>query len=450
MPSLELFATPDVYSVATLTAEIQRLLSRNFEGIRVAGEISGWKVWSSGHAYFTLKDQQAQIRCVLFRNQLRYLRLEPRDGLAVVARGSVEVRAERGEYQLIVSGLDLQGVGRLYELFEKLKAKLQAEGLFDAARKRPLPPMPQRIGIVTSPRGAVIRDMLSVLRRRFPGLHIRLYPAQVQGPGSVDAIVAGLDYFSASDWAQVVIVGRGGGSIEDLWSFNDEGVARAIVACRVPVVSAVGSETDYTIADFVADLRAPTPSAAAELIVPERDKLLAAVQLHRGRARQAMRYRLSRIAHRLEQRGLERATRLLQQRIHRGAQRVDEAAYSLQALWRDAAGARQARLEALDKRLKARDLRLGLARAGERLRVAERALRELMPARLASARARLEPPAAQLAALSPLRVLERGYAIVETESGTVVRRAADAPPGTLIGVRLHRGRLVAHVQDSRE
>jgi len=259
-----------VYSVASLTGEIHRMLSRSFDGIKVAGEISGWKVWTSGHAYFTLKDQQAQIRCVLFRNNLRYLRFKPQDGAAVIARGSVEVRAERGEYQLLVSGMEPQGLGRLYEMFAELKEKLRGEGLFDEARKRPLPVFPRRIGIVTSPQGAVIRDMLTVLRRRWPGLHIRLYPTPVQGAGSAEGIVEGLDWFSASGWPDVVIVGRGGGSLEDLWSFNDERVARAIAACRVPVVSAVGHETDFTIADFVADVRAPTPSAAAEIVVLER------------------------------------------------------------------------------------------------------------------------------------------------------------------------------------
>ena len=441
---------PDVYSVATLTAEIHRLLTRGFDGIKVAGEISGWKVWSSGHAYFTLKDRQAQIRCVLFRNSLRYLRFTPADGMAVIARGSVEVRAERGEYQLVVGGMEPQGLGRLYELFEQLKEKLRAEGLFDAARKRPLPVFPRRIGIVTSRQGAVIRDMLTVLTRRFPGLHIRLYPTAVQGAGSVDGIVEGLEWFSASGWPDLVIVGRGGGSIEDLWSFNDERVARAIASCRVPVISAVGHETDFTIADFVADLRAPTPSAAAEIAVLERADLLNLIAASQERILRAIQFLLSRAARVLDQRGLDRASRLLQMRVHRADQRIDQAAHDLRTRLARRVGAEQSRLASLETRLRAQDLRLRLARAGERLRVASRSLEESSRARLIAAHAAHAPLLARLEALSPLRVLERGYSIVETEDGRIVKRAADAPAGSLIGVRLHRGELVAHVQDSRE
>ena len=254
-----------VLTVTALTAQMQRLFTREYGDVRVAGEISGFKVWTSGHAYFTLKDAGAQIRCVLFRGAMRYLRFRPADGLAVVARGSVEIRAERGEYQLIVTGLEPQGYGALQLAFEQLKQRLAEEGLFAAERKRPLPRFPRRIGIVTSPKGAVIRDMISVLRRRWPAIEVRLYPAQVQGQGAAAEVCAGLDYFSRTAWADVVIVGRGGGSLEDLWTFNEESVARAIAACATPVISAVGHETDFTIADFVADLRAPTPSAAAEL-----------------------------------------------------------------------------------------------------------------------------------------------------------------------------------------
>ena len=441
-------AAPGVYSVSTLTGEIQRLLTRNFDGIQVAGEISGWKVWTSGHAYFALKDAHAQIRCVLFRNTLRYLRIKPQEGMQVVIRGNVEVRSERGEYQLIVSGMEAQGQGRLYELFEQLKEKLRAEGLFDSERKRPLPIFPQRIGIVTSPQGAVIRDMLSVLRRRWPGLHIRLYPTAVQGTGSVEGIVAGLEHFSASEWAEVVIVGRGGGSIEDLWSFNDERVARAIVASRPPVISAVGHETDFTIADFAADLRAPTPSAAAEIVVLERNEVAARAARARQHSVRGMQLRLSEASRRLEQRGVERAARLLQLRINRLQQRTDESEIALKARIAAALGPRRQGLEQLRTRLLKQDLSVKLAQAGERRRVAARSLCESMQRRIVEARRRHEPLSARLQALSPLSVLERGYSIVQTADGHVVKRAEEAPAGTPIEIRLHRGRLAAEVQRS--
>jgi exodeoxyribonuclease VII large subunit len=425
------------------------MLSRSFDGIKVAGEISGWKVWTSGHAYFTLKDQQAQIRCVLFRNNLRYLRFKPQDGAAVIARGSVEVRAERGEYQLLVSGMEPQGLGRLYEMFAELKEKLRGEGLFDEARKRPLPVFPRRIGIVTSPQGAVIRDMLTVLRRRWPGLHIRLYPTPVQGAGSAEGIVEGLDWFSASGWPDVVIVGRGGGSLEDLWSFNDERVARAIAACRVPVVSAVGHETDFTIADFVADVRAPTPSAAAEIVVLERSEVLGRVERAQQRTLRAIGFRLAQLARRLDRQGVERTTRLLELRVNRMQQRTDELDYSSRTRIARILSLRRERRRALDARLRERDLSVRLAKAGERWRAGSRALGEAVARRLGLAQRRLEPLAGRLEALSPLKVLERGYSIVQTEDGRVVKRANDAPEGASIRVRLHEGRLTALVRESR-
>lgn len=438
-----------VYSVASLTGEIHRMLSRSFDDIKVAGEISGWKVWASGHAYFTLKDQHAQIRCVLFRNNLRYLRFKPHDGAAVIARGSIEVRAERGEYQLLVSGMEPQGLGRLYEMFADLKEKLRGEGLFDEARKRPLPVFPRRIGIVTSPQGAVIRDMLTVLRRRWPGLHIRLYPTPVQGAGSVEGIVEGLDWFNASGWPDVVIVGRGGGSLEDLWSFNDERVARAIAACRVPVVSAVGHETDFTIADFVADVRAPTPSAAAEIVVLERSEVLARVGRAQQRTLRAIGFRLAQLARRLDRQGVERATRLLELRVNRMQQRTDELDYSLRTQIARGLLLRRERLRALDARLRERDLSVRLAKAGERWRAGSRALDEAIERRLGLAQRRLEPLPWRLEALSPMGVLERGYSIVQTEDGRIVKRANDAPEGASIRVRLHEGRLTALVRESR-
>src|SRR2546428_12175 len=282
-----------VYTVSELNSDIRGLLGREFQDIWVAGEISGTKLATSGHYYFTLKERDAQLRCVCFRSTHRFLKFKPQDGIAVLARGHVDVFEARGEYQLLVEFLEPQGHGALQFAFEQLKKKLAAEGLFEASRKRPLPRFPRRIGIVTSPRGAVISDMLQILERRFPGLHIRLFPALVQGDGAAEEICRGLEFFSRPAWAELIIVARGGGSLEDLWAFNEEAVARAIVASPVPVVSAIGHETDSTIADFVADLRAPTPSAAAELVVPTRDELYDRIAAARAKATQGVRYRLA-------------------------------------------------------------------------------------------------------------------------------------------------------------
>jgi exodeoxyribonuclease VII large subunit len=308
---------------------------------------------------------------------------------------------------------------------------------------------PRRIGIVTSPQGAVIRDMLTVLRRRWPGLRIRLYPTPVQGAGSAEGIVEGLDWFSASGWPDVVIVGRGGGSLEDLWSFNDERVARAIAACRVPVISAVGHETDFTIADFVADVRAPTPSAAAEIVVLERSEVLGRVERAQQRTLRAIGFRLAQLARRLDRQGVERTTRLLELRVNRMQQRTDELDYSSRTRIARILSLRRERRRALDARLRERDLSVRLAKAGERWRAGSRALGEAVARRLGLAQRRLEPLAGRLEALSPLKVLERGYSIVQTEDGRVVKRANDAPEGASIRVRLHEGRLTALVRESR-
>ncbi len=441
---------PVSWTVSAITAEIHRMLSRRFDDVRVSGEISGYKVWNSGHAYFTLKDEGAQLRCVMFRGPLRYLRFKPADGLAVLARGSVEVRQDRGEYQLIVASLEPQGYGALQLAFEQLKRKLAEEGLFEAERKRPLPAYPMRVGIVTSSRGAVIRDMLTVLGRRWPGLHVRLYPAQVQGEGSVEAVCAGLRHFSEGGWAEVVIVGRGGGSLEDLWTFNEEGVARAIAASSVPVISAVGHETDFTIADFVADLRAPTPSAAAELVVRDRSEVLRGVDAAQTRAARAARFVLASASRRLIELGMERSAALVARRIGRAMQRVDESEQGLTGWLRAVVDARVRCWRTVDQRLRAHDVRVRIESVkalAERIRAR---LDELAGRKLAAARGAFDPVAARLQALSPLGVLERGYAVVETNSRAIVRDAAAVARGERLNIRLAKGRLDAVVEDSRE
>ncbi len=531
---------PRIVSVSELTAEIEQLLSSQFDDVRVAGEISGVKISAGGHAWFTLKDKGASIRCVIWKSALRMMRFKPEDGLAVVARGGVDVWAERGEYQLIVSALEPQGYGALQLAFEQLKRALEEEGLFAAERKRPLPAFPRRIGIVTSPTGAVIQDMLSVLARRWPGLHIRLYPTLVQGEGAAEGIAEGLEYFSRSGWAEVVIVGRGGGSLEDLWAFNEEIVARAIAASAAPVVSAVGHETDFTIADFVADFRAPTPSAAAELVVRDVNEVEASIRAMQQRAERSIRLRIAGEMRRLHERGIERAHRLLERRIGRSQQRVEELDNRLRRFTARVLDQRRRRVEELSALVQEQDPRVRLARAraslGELRQRAERAvrlkvtlaqrrlselgiekaqgiverriagarqrveelktrlrrivarllehnrrqlheasmrLREHDPrvglaykraqfveleqrlsaratAKLAALRRAAEPLSARLEALSPLRVLERGYSIVQADTGSVIRRAADAPPGSRIRVRLHEGRLGARVEESED
>ena len=393
-----------VVTVSELTAEIRAALDARFHDVWVAGEISGVKVPASGHCYFTLKDGEAQLRCVCYRQTLRYLKFKPRDGIQALARGRIDVYEARGEYQLLVEALEPRGVGALQLAFEELKKKLAAEGLFDPARKRPLPAFPRRVGIVTSPTGAAIRDMLQILERRFPGLHIRVYPALVQGEGAAGQVARGIEYFSASGWPDVVVVARGGGSLEDLWAFNEEVVVRAIAACRVPVVSAIGHETDFTLADFAADLRAPTPSAAAELIVPAREQVLGRIAVCENKLRQALRYRLARAARRLHELGTARAAAVLGRRIGRATQRLDECDYRLRERMRAVLARDLGRWREASARLGALDLRLRFAAARRRLDAAGQRLESLLRLRLMRSRARLEELSASVRRLSPLAV----------------------------------------------
>jgi len=429
-------------TVTALTAQMQRLFTREYGDVRVAGEISGFKVWTSGHAYFTLKDAGAQIRCVLFRGAMRYLRFRPADGLAVVARGSVEIRAERGEYQLIVTGLEPQGYGALQLAFEQLKQRLAEEGLFAAERKRPLPRFPRRIGIVTSPKGAVIRDMISVLRRRWPAIEVRLYPAQVQGQGAAAEVCAGLDYFSRTAWADVVIVGRGGGSLEDLWTFNEESVARAIAACATPVISAVGHETDFTIADFVADLRAPTPSAAAELLVPDRADLGSQLRRLRQRLQLHQAQLERRLGQRLDQLELRLRAQAPALRLQRVRTRLQQAAARLMQSQRRSEAERRRSLQQLRLRLQRATPAQRLRREREQGAELLRRLRGGVSQNLQRQRLRSGLLARTLSAVSPLATLGRGYAILlDADSGSVVARASEARQGQALRARLVDGEL---------
>jgi exodeoxyribonuclease VII large subunit len=444
--ALEFDLAPErrIYSVTELNAAIRAVLDGEFQDIWVSGEISGLKLASSGHYYFTLKERDAQVRAVAFRSAHRYWKFKPQDGLAVLARGRIDVYEARGEYQLLVELIEPQGLGALQLAFEQLKKKLAAEGLFAAERKRALPRFPRRIGIVTSPRGAAIADMIQILSRRFPGLHIRLFPALVQGEGSVEEVCRGIEYFSRTAWPDLVIVGRGGGSLEDLWTFNEESVARAIAACSVPVVAAVGHETDVTIADFVADLRAPTPSAAAEMVVPRREDLLDRIAGAQAKATQGVRYRVAMLDRRLRQQGIERALGVLDRRIGRGLQRIDEQEYRMRERIRMAVEARERARRAFETRLQRFDMRPRLAADRLRLEAARGLAVECIRRRLGPWRGKYEQLAAKLSQLSPLLVLERGYAIVSNETG-ILKDAAAAPAESRIHVRLAKGELDATV-----
>jgi exodeoxyribonuclease VII large subunit len=439
-----------VFTVAELTARIKGQLEEGFPAVWVEGEISNLRLPASGHAYFTLKDAEAQLRCVLFRNRFRRVRFDPEDGVSVLAFGGLDVYAARGEYQLVVELLEPKGLGALQLAFEQLKRRLDAEGLFDPARKRPLPPFPRTIGIVTSPSGAALRDVLRIVGRRFAGLRIVIAPVRVQGEGAPAEIVQGLRDLAALPEIDVIIVARGGGSIEDLWAFNDERVARAIAACRAPVISAVGHETDVTIADFVADLRAPTPSAAAELVV--REKLAVARQVAGLRERLAQAI-ATRLAH-----ARQRADWLARRRV------LTEPARAL----RD----RHRRLDELGVRLRAA-ARAAHRHAAHRTALASGALSSLHPlaritrdrAVLVQLRGRLQAAGAgrarasraafatmvgRLQSLSPLAVLGRGYSLTRTAAGLVLRRAGDVHPGEAIEVLLHDGALDARVEHVKE
>jgi exodeoxyribonuclease VII large subunit len=438
-----------VLSVSQLTLKIKQLVEAAFEFIWITGEISNFKIPASGHAYFTLKDAEAQIAAVMFRGVRRTLRFEPRDGLGVVGLGRISVYPPRGTYQIILEYLEPAGAGALQQAFEALKAKLAAEGLFDVVRKRPLPLLPRKIAVVTSATGAVFHDICHVALRRFPSLAIQLVPTAVQGAAAVEAIVRAIALANRDASAELIIVARGGGSLEDLQAFNSEPVARAIAASSLPVVSAVGHETDYTIADFVADLRAPTPSAAAEIVVPMKSELIGRIhhlvdRLH-GRLRARMNLYRARIG--------EMAARLnvTRRRIDETRLRLDDmAARMVRSLQQRFAYQRQ-RIRWIEARLLAAHPRQRMARMRERLAAQTDHL--VLAHRLFVARRRqgLDPLVARLTALNPLAVLGRGYSITRRLADhCVVSDAGSVAAGTDVEILLARGRLKARVTGKRD
>jgi len=439
-----------VWKVSELTEQISSLLEGAFADVWLEGEVSNFKAAQSGHLYFTLKDARAQIRCVCFRDQLRGVKFRPEDGLHIRVRGALGVYEVRGEYQIYVSHVEPMGLGALQLAFEQLKKKLQDEGLFDEARKRPLPVMPRCIGIVSSPSGAAIRDILRVLKRRFAGAHVQLYPVKVQGEGAAKEIAAALAHFSRTKFAEVVILARGGGSLEDLWAFNEEVVARAIAACQIPVICGVGHEIDFTIADFVADLRAPTPSAAAEIVVRSRQEFDHQIATHQRHLAQQMRYLLSERKHRVRDLQVHRGFRQLEVLVRRRRQQMDELSSALGITLRLKLASARQRLAGNTGQIASFDLRGRASAMRRRIEQQRDGLRTLLDRVLVAKRHRFEKAKLQLDERSPIALLERGYAIAYDASGKVLRSADQVAVGEDIAVRLARGGLDATVRRRRK
>ncbi|MBM4219263.1 MAG: exodeoxyribonuclease VII large subunit [Gammaproteobacteria bacterium] len=436
----------DIYTVSRLNREARALLEAGLPSLWITGELSNLSRPASGHWYFTLKDEDAQVRCAMFRQRNLAVRCTPRDGLQVLLRGRVGLYEARGEFQLVVDHLEEAGEGELRRRFEALKQKLAAEGLFDAARKRALPRFPRRIGIVTSATGAALRDVLHVLRRRSRAVSVLVYPVPVQGAGAAREIAEMLALADYRREVDLLLLVRGGGSLEDLFAFNDESLARAIAALELPLVTGIGHEVDFTIADFVADLRAPTPSAAAELAVPDGAASLAALGVTAGRLRTAMLRALGRrgdgfaaLGRRL---ALLHPARALRERM----QRLDELQARLAGSMRRETRARRERLLRVSAELAGRSPAARLAALDQRITHAGARLPPAMRGRLAAARSMLQSASRGLKATSPLATLGRGYAIVtRAADGAVLRDAAGVEPGTEIEARLARGRLRARV-----
>ncbi len=445
------FRAPErhIWSVRALVESVRGLVERQFSDCWVEGEISNLRSPDSGHLYFTLKEESAQIRVVMFRSSAKLLRFRPENGLRVTVRGRITVYEERGELQISAEFMEPQGAGALQLAFEQLKARLQAEGLFEAARKKPVPPLPHRIGVITSPQGAALQDILNILARRHHSANVLIYPAQVQGDAAPAEVMAGLRYFceraGKADGVDVIIIARGGGSVEDLAAFNHEGLARAVAAAGIPVISAIGHETDFTIVDFVADLRAPTPSAAAELVIRSRQEIEAqAEEMHR-RLERAVRYRLLMARQELTELAQHGAFRSMMDGIHRGQQKLDERRFRLEKAERQLLELCRRRLEAASAAVRHYDARRRLAAVRQQLESQIANLAAAMRARLLSGRAALDRRTASLEALSPVAILNRGYALVFDAKGQLVKDAERLAVGDELSARLARGRVRAKV-----
>jgi len=446
------FRAPErrVWTVRALVEAIRALVERQYSDCWVEGEISNLRIPDSGHLYFTLKEESAQIRVVMFRSSARLLRFRPENGLHVTVRGRITVYEERGELQISAEFMEPQGAGALQLAFEQLKARLQAEGLFEASRKRAIPPLPQRIGIVTSQQGAALRDILNILARRHHSANVLIYPAQVQGDAAAGEVMAGLRHFNRSGAVEVIIIARGGGSVEDLAAFNHEGLARAVAESEIPVISAIGHETDFTIVDFVADLRAPTPSAAAELVIRSRQEIEAqAEELHR-RLERAVRYRLLMARQELTQRAQHGAFARMMDGINRRQQKLDDQRFRLEKAQRQVFERWRRRWEGASAAVRHYDARRRLAAVRQQLDAEIARLAAAARALLVGKQAALDRRVASLEALSPVAILNRGYALVFDAEGRLVKDAARLQAGDEVSARLARGRVRARVSGTEQ
>jgi exodeoxyribonuclease VII large subunit len=438
-----------IVTVSEVTAEIRSTLESGFGELWIEGEISNCRVWNTGHVYFTLKDPTAQLKAVMFRSAYRYLKFKIEDGIHVVARGRLSVYEPKGEYQLVCEHLEPQGRGALQLAFEQLKRKLQAEGLFAADRKRPIPSLPRKIGIVTSLDGAALRDILKVLGRRHPNAHIVVRPVRVQGDGAADDIARALKAVAKVPAIDVVIVGRGGGSIEDLWAFNEESLARTIAACPVPVISAVGHEVDVTIADFVADLRAPTPSAAAEMVVTAKEEFGARIDRLHGRLTAAMRSDIQRRRNVLHVLTSRRGLAGWHVRVAMQGRYVSELTHALRRSGTALVARRAREHQGRVSRLEANDVERRLAAMRGRISAADSRLHAIAGRVCDRARARFATLTGRLETLSPLAVLARGYAVCWNDERTaIIRQASAVTPGDRVRVTLHEGELDCEVRSA--
>jgi exodeoxyribonuclease VII large subunit len=435
-----------VWTVRDLVASVRTHIEREYSEAWVEGEISNLRAQNSGHLYFTLKDGSSQISVVMFRSSARLLRFRPTDGMQVVVRGRVTIYEERGQLQIIAEYVEPKGAGALQIAFEQLKAKLGEEGLFEASRKKPIPPLPRVIGVVTSAQAAALRDILHILRRRHHTVNVLIYPAQVQGEMAASEVAAGVRYFNRARSVEVIVVARGGGSAEDLAAFNDEGLARVIAASALPVISAVGHETDFTIADFVADLRAATPSAAAELVIRSRQEVEEQVAGLERELERGMRYRLIMGRQRLTELAKHGAFGRMMELIGRRQQRVDDLTNRLGHAQRDLLERQRRKFESLAGAVRHYDLRLVLGGVRKELDARVAAMAAAARDLLLRRRSRLERLTSQMEALSPVAILERGYALVFDAEGRLVKDAGAVKIGEEIAARVARGEIGAVVK----
>lgn len=435
-----------IWRVADLVSAVRTTVERGYTDVWVEGEISNFRPAESGHLYFTLKDGDAQLRIVMFRSQARLLRFRPENGMQIIARGRVTIYDARGELQLSAEFLEPVGAGALQLAFEQLKKRLAEEGLFDQSRKKPIPQLPRRIGIVTSPRGAALHDMLNVLGRRHENVGILIYPAQVQGESAPSEVGSGVRYFNRAKNVDVIVIARGGGSIEDLAAFNDEGLARVIAASHLPVISAVGHETDFTICDFVSDLRAPTPSAAAELVIESKHRIAEHLAHLHQRLDRGARYQLMLARNRLTELAQHGAFAGMQDLLGRRSQRLDELMFRMAASFRYNLRDYSRRLEVAAARVRHYDFRRSLAMTRNQLDSGADSLLRVMRNRLNEHRGRLNELYAKLDALSPVKILERGYALVFDAKGNLVKDSNQLAAGDEISARVAHGTFTAEVK----